>query len=63
LAGNVFEQREQRLLAVIERDVVEVVEDARLGEFAQLGIDVAAAEYGDDFGFAALIVWAMRKAA
>jgi hypothetical protein len=48
LAAQVFEQRQQRTLAVVERDVVEIVEDPRLGEFAQLGIDEAAAEHGDD---------------
>ena len=41
---EVLDEREQRPLAVVERDVVDVVEHARLGELAQLGVDVAAAE-------------------
>ncbi len=39
-----LEQREHRRLAVVERHVVDVVEHARIGELAQLGVDVAAAE-------------------
>jgi len=44
----VFEQRQQRALAVVEGDEVEVVEDARLAELAQLGVHEAAAEHRDD---------------
>ena len=47
-AFEVLDQREQRALAGVERDVVEVVEHARLGELAQLGVDEAAAEHGHD---------------
>jgi hypothetical protein len=43
-----LDQREQRALAGVERDVVEEVEHARLGQLAQLGVDEAAAEHGDD---------------
>ena len=44
-----FEQRENRSLAIIERDVVDIIEDARLFQFAQLGIHPAATEHRDDF--------------
>jgi len=44
----VLDQGQQRAFAVVEGDVVEIIEDARLGEFAQFGIDPAAAEDGDD---------------
>ena len=47
-AFQIFQQRENRALAVVERDVVEIIEDARLFQLAQFGIDVAAAEHGDD---------------
>jgi hypothetical protein len=53
-AAQVFEQRQQGALAVVEHDVVEEVEDARLGEFAQLGVDEAAAQHGDDLRVARL---------
>ena len=43
--AQVLDQREQRRLAVVERDEVDVVEHARLGQLAQLGVDVAAAEH------------------
>ena len=43
-----FQQREQRALAGVERDEVEEVEDTRLGQLAQLGVDEAAAQRGDD---------------
>ena len=56
-------QREQRRLAVVERDVVDVVEHARIGELAQLGVDVAAAERDRASpARAALIARAMRNA-
>jgi hypothetical protein len=48
LAAQAFEQGQQRALAVVQRDVVEMVEYPRLGQLAQLGIDEAAAEHGDD---------------
>jgi hypothetical protein len=44
----VLQQRQQRALAVVQGDVVEIVEHPRLGQFAQLGVDEAAAEHGDD---------------
>ena len=43
--GQVFDERQQRLFAVIEADEIEEIEDARLGELAQLGIHIAAAEH------------------
>ena len=45
LTAQVLEQREQRPLAVVEGDEVDVVEHARVGQLAQLGVDVAAAEH------------------
>jgi hypothetical protein len=57
-----LEQRQQRALAVVQRDVVEMVEHPGLGQLAQFGIDEAAAQHGDDGGSAALIACAMRKA-
>ena len=43
-APQPHQQIQQRPLAVVERDVVEVVEHARIAQLAQLGVDVAAAE-------------------
>ena len=48
LAGQVFEQRQQRALAVVQRDEVEMVEHAGLGELAEFGVHEAAAEHRDD---------------
>ena len=50
LAAPMRQQVQQRTLAGIERHIVEVVEHARLGQLAQLGVDVATAEHGDDLG-------------
>jgi hypothetical protein len=54
LAAQVFQQRQQGALAVVEHDVVEEIEDARLGEFAQLGVHEAAAQHGDNLRVARL---------
>jgi hypothetical protein len=35
----VLQQRQQRALAGVQRDEVEVVKHARLGQLAQLGVD------------------------
>ncbi len=43
--ADVLEQAQERPLAGIEGDVVEAVEHARLGELAQLGVDVAPADH------------------
>ena len=43
-----FEQGQQRAFAIVEGDVVEIVEHPRLAEFAQFGIDEAAAKNRDD---------------
>ena len=48
--GEMLEQGEQRSLAAIERHEIKELEHARLGELAQLGVDIAAAEHGDDAG-------------
>ena len=42
---QVLDQRQQRALAVVQGDVVDVVEHARVGEVAQLGVHVAAAQH------------------
>ena len=60
--AQVLDERQQRRLAVVERDVVDVVEDARVGELAQLGVDVAAAERDAVAGRARLTARAMRNA-
>ena len=49
-AGEMLEQGEQRSLTAIERHEIEELEHAWLGELAQLGVDIAAAEHGDDAG-------------
>ena len=46
-ALQMLDQREQRAFAGVQRDEVEEVEHARLGQLAQLGVDEAAAERGD----------------
>ena len=57
------QQIQQRALAVVERQVVEVVEDARVAQRAQLGVDPAAAENQLVVsGAAARIACAMRNA-
>ena len=53
-ALQVLDQREQRPLAGVQRDEVEVVEHARFVQLAQLGVAVAAAEHRDDCGSRAL---------
>jgi hypothetical protein len=45
---QVLQQRQRRALAGVEREVVEVVEHARLAQLAQLGVDIAAAQRRDD---------------
>jgi len=44
----VFDEREQRPFARIERHEVEVIEHARLVHFAQLGVAIPATQNGDD---------------
>ncbi len=39
-----FDQREQRPLAVVKRDEVDIVEDAGIGQAPQFGIGIAAAQ-------------------
>ena len=41
-------QRQQRPLAAVQRDHVDEVEQARLGQLAQLGVDEAAAQRDGD---------------
>jgi len=48
LAVEIFEQGEDGLFAVVECDVVEVIENPRFLQFAQFGIDIAAAQRDDD---------------
>ena len=48
------EQRQQRALTRIERDVVKVVKHARLGQLAQFGVDKSAAQHRDDLGVVCL---------
>ena len=63
LVLQVFDECQQRAFAGVERDEVEVVEDARLVQGAQLGIAIAAAQYRDGCdGWLRLMVCAMRKA-
>jgi hypothetical protein len=39
-----FDKREKRPLAVVERDEIDIVEDAGIGDAAQLSIGIAAAQ-------------------
>jgi hypothetical protein len=48
LAVEVLKQGDDGLLAVIQRDVVEIIENPCFLQFAQFGIDIAAAERNDD---------------
>lgn len=48
--GKIFQDGEEGAFAVVEGDEVEIVEDAGVAEFAQFGVDVAAAEDGCDLG-------------
>ena len=50
LAAQPLDECKYRRFAIVERHVVEVVEHAGLVQLAQLGIDVAAAQYGHDSG-------------
>jgi hypothetical protein len=47
LALQVLQQRQQRPLAGVQRHIVEVVEHPHVAQFAQLGVDEAAAQHGD----------------
>ena len=43
-----LDERQQRPLAAVQRDDVDEVEQARLGQLAQLGVDEAAAQRDGD---------------
>jgi hypothetical protein len=58
----VLQQRQQRALAGVQRHRVDEVEQPRLGQRAQLGVDVAAAQRDAQRRLLALIACAMRKA-
>ena len=48
LPAQVIQQDQERALAIVQGDVIEIIEHQRLGEFAQLRVDVAATECNDD---------------
>ena len=54
LAAQVLDQGQQRALAAVQGDEVDVVEQARLAQLAQLGVDEAAAQGDGDRGVGGL---------